>query len=242
MREKIKNLIQRNFKKIPYFFEKRRMLSFEDSGYALIGKLSTSLLHDILSPLTALTLSTQMSSSPQTQTLLKHSNEQVREYVSILRNFLLNKESSELTSINQEIRNCILLIRHLSVTHNVQIQFIEFNQINAHIHPLHVYQIVINLLTNAIEASSNSETKKVILILKKEKNYLYIECKDFGLGISKEILEKIGSYNFSTKSDTRGFGLYSVSHIVHKILKGTLHVESEPNQGSLFTCKIPLFK
>lgn len=241
MKEKIKKLVERNFKKIPYFFEKKNSFYFDESGYTLIGRLSTSLLHDILSPLTSLSLA---ASTPHTstQTLIENSSKQLGEYVSILRNFLLEKNLSNATSINQEIRNCILLIRHLSLMHNVQIQFIEFNQITTHIHPLHIYQIVINLLTNAVEASIHSKTKKVILILKKEKHFLYIECKDFGSGIPQDSIEKIGMYNFSTKSTNRGFGLYSVSHIVHNLLKGTLHVESEPNQGSLFSCKIPLFK
>jgi signal transduction histidine kinase len=243
MKQIYEKIILRNLKKIPYFFKIKPTIHLEQSNYALIGKLSTSLLHDILTPLTSLSLAQEISQeSAQFQPIVTHSTKQISEYVSILKEFLESATGQKPTLINSEISKCLVLLKHKALVHNIQIQYIEFDQIQTNIHPLHIYQIIVNLISNAIEASAESETKKIIVSLRKFKNKFYIECRDYGVGIPQEHIRKIGLYNFSTKSKDRGLGLYSVMHIIQNILKGRLHIESEPNKGSLFSCEIPLFK
>ncbi len=245
MRYFIENVLMRNFKRIPYFFETEPKFFIENQNYALMGKLSASLLHDILTPLCSLSLTTDVVDSENNhlfKPLIKDSTSQIQEYVQLMKNFMIDTPQDSHIHINAEILKCIKLLRYKALEHQVQIQFIEFDQVFVSIHPLHIYQIIINLLSNAIEASTASTTKKVILIIKKDKRNFYIECKDFGIGMTEDTLEKLGTCNFSTKSDTRGFGLYSVKHIVTHILKGQLDTESEPDDGSLFSCTIPLFK
>ena len=239
MKNKFSKIITRNFKKIPLFL-KTNQFHIEQSHYALMGRLSTSILHDILSPLTSLTLATDIENSEKTRPIIEHSTKQIKDYVSIMRHFLSDFSHTTRTHINHEILQCITLLSHKSITHGVQIQFIEFDQIYAHIHPLHIYQIVINLVSNAIEASVDSKIKKVILILKKDKTNIYIECKDFGIGMNQETILKLGLYNFSTKSKQRGFGLYSTIYIIKYILHGNISIQSEPNKGSFFSCILPI--
>jgi two-component system sporulation sensor kinase B len=244
MKQFIDNVVVRNFKKIPYFFEPKETHLVEQSGYALMGKLSASLLHDILTPLTSLGLSSSLNGiQPSILTpLIKHSTDQIQEYIHIMKNFLNENPTDTLLHVNSEILNCITLLKHKALASGVQIQFVELDQVYASIYPLHMYQIIINLLANAIEASEHTESKKIILIIKKEYETFWIECKDFGMGMSQETLDKIGHSNFSTKSCTRGFGLYSVKHIIEKILNGKLIIQSEPDNGSLFSCILPLLK
>lgn len=241
MKHIYEKLILRNFKKIPYFFKIIPTIHFEQSNYALIGKLSTSLLHDILTPLTSLSLAQEITNdSLYVKPIITDSTKQISEYVSILRDFLEHASSEESVLVNSEISKCLLLLKHKALVHDIQIQYIEFDQIHTTIYPLHIYQIIVNLISNAIEASTASETKKIILSIRKFKKNFYIECRDYGVGISQDYIEQIGTYNFSTKSKDRGFGLYSVTHIVHKLLKGNLYIESEPGKGSLFSCEIPI--
>lgn len=245
MKHFLEKIIVRNFKRIPYFFETKPRFYIEQQNYALIGKLSTSLLHDILTPLTSLSLSTTAEETLNSQVIkpiIESSTTQIQDYIKIMRDFLDEPKEDSLNHINQEISKCILLLKNKALTHGVQIQYLEFDQIYSKTYSLHIYQIVINLLSNAIEASISSEVKKVILILKKESENYYIECKDFGSGMTPEILSKIGASNFSTKSDQRGFGIYSIQHIIQNILKGEYIIQSEPNNGSLFSCKLPIIK
>lgn len=241
----IENVLKRNFKRIPYFFEQKQAYHFEQCNYALIGKLSTSLLHDILTPLTSLSLTADVDDSKNMKLLkpiIKNSSTQIREYVEIMKDFMTEKKSDAPLHINPEIMKCISLLKHKALECGIQVQFIEFDQIHTSIHPLHIYQIVINLLSNAIEASSGSDVRKIILILKKDRDDFFIECKDFGTGRTPETVSQIGVCNFSTKSVTRGYGLYSVKHIVTRILNGKINIQSEPSSGSLFSCRLPIKK
>lgn len=244
MKQIINKILIGNLKKIPYFFEQKEHQYTSHNNYALIGKLSTSLLHDILTPLTSLYLTTSITTGAhnekQITPIIEHSTSQIKEYVTIMKDFLSEHHTESLLHINKEISKCIILLKHQALLHNVQIQYLEFDQIQSKAHPLYIYQIIINLLSNAIEASKESQVKKVIIILKKHKNSYCIECKDFGAGISEKIYSKIGTYHISTKSDSRGFGLYSVYHIVKHVLKGTISIQSEPNNGSLFSCVLPI--
>lgn len=239
----IKKFVIRNFKKVPYFFTRKNTHILENQ-YSLIGKLSTSLLHDILSPLTSLQLAHELNSSTHTSVskIISHSNTQIKEYVEIMRDFLYQNQESESVHVNREIHKCLTLIKHKALQNNIQIQFLEFDQITSKIYPIHIYQIIINFLTNAIEASTETNIKKIILIIRKQGNNFCIECKDFGIGINEKDLYKIGLLKFSTKSEHRGVGLYSLHHLISEVLRGDLRIESEKGVGSLFTCTLPIIK
>lgn len=245
MKLTIKRNIIRSFKKIPYFFTRKDSYLYQNN-YALMGKLSTSLLHDVLSPLTSLSMATELAHNHSIHTIspiINNSTEQIKEYVDIMRGFLMEKKTiTKPVHINSEILKCITLIKHKAIQNNIQIQFLEFDQIYSKVHPINIYQIIINLLTNAIEASIDSTNKKVILILKKHEDTFVLECKDFGAGIPQHIIQKIGTYNFSTKSKSRGFGLYSINYILKNILNGSLSVQSENKCGTLFVCTLPIIK
>jgi signal transduction histidine kinase len=233
-----KNFIKRNFKRIPYFFEKEKFLYIEQQNYALIGKLSSSILHAILTPLTSILLLNQ-SKIDNKEKLITDSTQELKEYVDVLRNFTYQNVLDKKILVNSEISKCILLLKHKSISNNIQIQYIEYNRVFAHIHPLHIYQIVVNLVSNAIDASVGSQTQKIIVSLKKDEKGFEIICKDFGEGIPKYILKSAGKSITSTKSSTRGFGLYSVYYVVEKILKGSILIHSKQKEGTCVICKIP---
>lgn len=241
----IQQLVVRNIKSIPYFFHKNPAFNLDQTNYALIGKLSTSLLHDILTPITSLTLGVsayQDETSDVIKPVIDNSARQIKEFVDIMRDFLKESDNESVVHINKEIHKSILLMSHKALQHGVQVQFLEFDQVFSRAHPLYVYQIVVNLISNAIDASMESTTKKVIVLLKKEKDSYIIECKDFGTGIPLKHFREICKMGYTTKCSGSGFGLYSVKHIVTQRLYGELKIYSEPDEGSLFSCRLPIRK
>ena len=234
MKDIFEKFIMRNSKRIPHFFE--------ENNYALIGKLSGSILHDVLTPLTSLTLANenQHLSPNLMEPIIQNSRKELREYLDILKNIMHDNKTLQKIHINEEIRKSILLLKHKIITHNINLQFIEFDQIYSQIYPIHIYQIIINLISNAIEGSTDSNNKQIILLIKKAQNQMQIECRDFGCGIPQHILKNIGKDFTSTKSEQRGFGLYSIHYTIQKILHGTIHIETEEKNGTLFVCKIPI--
>lgn len=104
-------------------------------------------------------------------------------------------------------------------------------------------QAVHNLIDNAIKYSE--KVKKVEIRAFKENRNAVITVQDFGVGISKEEKDKIferfyrGGDELTRTAKGSGLGLTLVKKIVDAH-DGSVQVESEPGQGSIFSIMLPL--
>ncbi len=119
--------------------------------------------------------------------------------------------------------------------------------------PTQLYQILINLCTNASQAMSGNsglieiklENKKINSLNEtkyflKPGNYLKLKISDTGKGISPEIQERIFDPFFTTKKRENGTGLgLSTVHGIVKNHKGNIFVESKEGEGTTFTILFP---
>jgi PAS domain S-box-containing protein len=101
--------------------------------------------------------------------------------------------------------------------------------------------ILINLITNAIKFSP--EQKSVMLRVTNSPDFLKIEVKDRGIGITPEDQQNIFSAfhrgtNVGTIQGT-GLGLSIVKKAVD-LLAGQIHLSSQPGEGTSFTVTLPL--
>jgi two-component system sensor histidine kinase AtoS len=71
-----------------------------------------------------------------------------------------------------------------------------------------------------------------------DREFVKIEVADTGIGISKENLDKIFEPYFSTKDTGTGLGLAIVKKTVDDH-NGAIAVESNLNEGTKFTVKLP---
>jgi len=105
-------------------------------------------------------------------------------------------------------------------------------------------RLLINLISNAIEACSRDKTKFSHSISVKadyyDAHYFMLEVEDDGIGMDDSTCEKIFNQFFSTKgTDGTGLGLL----VVHEIVKehgGRIEVLSAPGKGSTFRIIFPL--
>jgi len=101
------------------------------------------------------------------------------------------------------------------------------------------YQMVLNLISNAIKYSHENKTIKIRSY--DEKQYSVVEIEDQGFGIPKEdiprIFERFYIVDKSRSKKGTGLGLAIVKHIV-KMFNGEIYVKSELGVGSTFTIKI----
>ena len=103
--------------------------------------------------------------------------------------------------------------------------------------PFQVRQILINLVTNAIQASGQGGRVEIEVGGDREEILLLI--KDQGTGIAPENLDRIFEPFFSTKPPGQGTGLgLSVSRSISQRLGGELSVESRLGTGSVFTLRL----
>lgn len=102
-------------------------------------------------------------------------------------------------------------------------------------------QVILNLVTNAADAIVDQGEIKVRTYRKD--NLACLSVSDTGSGIPPENLNRIFDPFFSTKEVGSGTGLgLSISHGIVKSHSGTLSVESEIDEGALFTIDLPCVK
>jgi signal transduction histidine kinase len=106
-------------------------------------------------------------------------------------------------------------------------------------YPAKINQVVLNLVSNAIDASSRGATVSVSSG-PIEGGGVEVVVVDFGHGIAPSIRSKIFDPFFTTKPVGRGTGLgLSISLGIVQAHGGTIRVESEVGQGSRFTVRLP---
>jgi PAS domain S-box-containing protein len=119
--------------------------------------------------------------------------------------------------------------------------------------PTQVHQVVMNLVTNAVQAMPAGGTLRVSLdaiALDAPRtatlgnipagNYIVLRIADSGIGIPADILERIFDPFFTTKEVGTGTGLgLSLVHGIVTEVRGAIDVASTPGAGSTFTVYFP---
>jgi signal transduction histidine kinase len=107
--------------------------------------------------------------------------------------------------------------------------------------PIHIRQIVDNLLKNAIDAMEHSQEKSLAVETCLDGKAVLIRISDTGEGIAEEDLPKIYSPDFTTKPIGKGtgLGLASVKTMLDAY-SGDIQVESRKGKGTTFIVRIPV--
>ena len=97
--------------------------------------------------------------------------------------------------------------------------------------------VFINLIKNSIQALENKTNTQIKVRLRNAgKSKTIIEIEDNGEGMAHEVMNQIFVPFYTTKPDGSGIGL-SVSNQIIRSHGGTIHVESEPGNGTVFVIK-----
>ena len=100
-----------------------------------------------------------------------------------------------------------------------------------------IQEVFMNLLSNARDAMSEGGFIEITTSL--ENNFLRIDFKDTGSGMSEEVIKRLFEPFFTTKEKGTGLGL-SVCYGIIKAHNGELKFESEPQKGTTATILLPL--
>ncbi|HCF48646.1 MAG TPA: hypothetical protein DER60_00070 [Syntrophomonas sp.] len=114
--------------------------------------------------------------------------------------------------------------------------------INANLNRLDA--VLINLLTNAMQALDQVEHNKKELICRTflEERYVVMQIIDNGIGIDERILDCIFEPFVTTKAPHQGMGLgLSVVHNVITRMGGKVAASNNEDRGATFTIKLPAF-
>lgn len=211
---------------------------------SVVGELSASVAHEIRNPLTSLKGLVQ---------LLQMEDEKHQLYYQIMIDELnrINHIVSELLLLAkpQQIKyteadlqvilhDVISLLKTEASLHNIQIEFqVQSQPVMIECEPNQLKQLFINILKNAIEASSAGDV--VNITLQSADNNITVMVKDQGVGISKELLERIGEPFYSSKEKGTGLGM-TVSFKIVQSHNGTIKFKSEPDKGTEVIVQLPI--
>ncbi|GMP07528.1 ATP-binding protein [Bradyrhizobium sp. TM239] len=107
--------------------------------------------------------------------------------------------------------------------------------------PIRLEQVVVNLLSNAIDAMRDCERRVLQVRLGRRDDSAVIEVGDTGAGIAPEHLKSLFDPFFTTKEIGEGLGLgLSISYGIVREFGGDILVESAPGKGSTFKVVIPV--
>ena len=102
-------------------------------------------------------------------------------------------------------------------------------------------QVILNLLTNALDASAEGGT--IELNGRQEGEQVLFEVRDHGEGVSESHLKKAFDPFFTTKPAGKGTGLgLYVSYGIIQKMQGKMVLESREGQGTVVKITLPLYK
>ncbi len=207
------------------------------------GELAGSLAHELHQPMSALNAYAESalilanthreegvsSSQPLLHsTLRKIADETIRasEIVRGLRSFFISG-SSKLQHVNatELVRACLTHLTHFASQQDVVLSADLVESAPVYVDPIQIETALINLIKNAIEASSKSQTVRVTLT--KENEFFVIKVLDEGNALNRATQAAIFRPLFTQKKHGLGLGL-SVSKSLVENNGGKLHYVHKP--------------
>jgi len=182
--------------------------------------------------------------------------ERAKELIARILTFSRNGDTEKKPCRIQNIVREVLRLISSSIPDNIKLEN-EIDQNCGHIlcDPIQIYQIIINLCTNAIYAMKDQGgILRICLVSKGSKDikielddiipfddYICLIVSDTGTGMSKTILSRIYEPYFTTKpkGEGTGLGLSVVSGIV-KDHGGDIYVRTYPDEGTYFRICFPI--
>lgn len=146
-----------------------------------------------------------------------------------------------------ELSNCLeIIIRSLGPLlkqHSINYHIESVEPIYMNSYPGALAQIITNLVTNSIHHGFDDECAGAIDIqISLLSNDVQLIYSDNGRGVPQDIQDKIFEPFFTTarKTGGSGLGLAIVYNLVNQKLKGSIALESQPDNGAKFIITFPL--
>lgn len=214
------------------------------------GQEFAGYFHDLINPITAASLTLEEVAHQQTNdtsTKLKKAESAMNNAVKFIQSVQkqLQKESKPVNiNISEAINQATELVQRKLRTHTITLHTNLTGHSEFYTDPLKLFQIISNLLNNAVDACNQVETtleKQIWLSAKIESDALQLIIRDTGPGIPTEILPRIFEPLATTKqnSNSLGLGLCIVHHIVTQEYGGLIEVSETGPNGTTFSVYLP---
>ena len=212
---------------------------------ATIGEVAAMVGHDLRNPLTGITGATYYLKMKLTSRMNSKAKEMLElidkdiDYANKIINDLLDysKEiflEARETTVKSIIEEALSLV---NVPKNINVLDLTEDTLRIQVDVEKMKRVFVNIIKNAIDAMPQGG--KLTIESKEKGGNLEIAFSDTGIGMPKDVLEKLWTALFTTKAKGMGFGLPICKRIV-EAHGGSISVESTVGKGTTFTVTIPI--
>lgn len=157
----------------------------------------------------------------------------------------LSENESISFDIEELVKRVNILMKHelknALITLNIQVNADPKTILRGDITSL--VQVIDNMISNSIQSYNGRTNEKIDLIVDKEEDSIIISVKDTGVGLPKEVQEKLFKEMITTKGKNgTGLGLFMSYSTIRAHFNGNITFESEEGKGTTFHIIIPLAK
>lgn len=227
---------------------------------ASVGFLAAGVSHEINNPLASIALCSE-SLEGRLEDLLENVRGDRAEDMEVVRNYLqmIQKEAFRCKQITEKLldfarrgdslrhatdlrelaEGVIDMVQHLGQYHNKHIELIPGPPVIAPVSPQEMKQVVLNLVTNALE--SLNPGGRVRVSVERDARSTRIIVEDNGCGMTDEVRKHLFEPFFTRRRSGQGTGLgLSITHRIVEEHRGRIDVHSDgPGRGSRFVVSLP---
>lgn len=201
---------------------------------AAIGQTASMVGHDIRNPLQSIVSELYLAKTEVDEFPESESKSSLKESIQLIeeQTFYINKIVADLQDYTKPLTPKPQLIEVASVVrdslssiiipHNVAVNLELKNGTKANVDPLYLKRVLVNLVSNALQAMPNGG--KLTLSTEFDDECACITVKDTGTGIPDNLKPQIFQPLFTTKAKGQGLGLAVVKRLT-EALKGTVTFE-----------------
>ncbi len=213
----------------------------EISRFAEWGRLATGILHDLLNPLTVVSVNLQKIGAQEDSEQVKRALEgtqAMQTYLEAARRQLRNEQEITTFKVGQELTGISQLLQYKAQQAGVRLTIQADNSVTLHGSIALFSQIITNVVANAIDACSEQKKgdRSVNIRAKEDEGVVMLQIIDTGVGMTPEAQAHATEPFFSTKKGKgTGLGLAIVHELVTRDFNGELRLSSEPMMGTTVT-------
>lgn len=225
------------------------------SKAATVGAMSASLAHELNQPLGAIIVNAQtllrwldrdppdLAAARRSAERMIRDSERASEIIRNTRSLLAHADGKlESFRLDDLIDETLTLLEHELQRSGTTVVVEKEETPLLKAVRIELQQVLINLITNAIQAMDEAGSGERIITVRKEKlddDAIRVTIRDSGPGISAEAKEKLFSPFFTTKASGMGMGL-SICRSTLEARGGRLDGGNHPEGGAVFAMSMPI--
>lgn len=222
-----------------------------DEHLHMLGRLASSLSHEIRNPLNAIFLhadvleeelhdaspdspARMVESLAEIKTEIARLNDLVQDYLSLARLSDLQREPADLGEL---VASCVQEMQEQLTTRNITLHLAGLEDLElVALHRNAFRRVLLNLIQNAMDAMPDGGT--LTFCGQQEDTWVRLQVSDTGTGIPDDQIPLLFTPFHTTKEEGTGLGLYVVQQII-QAHEGEITVTSEPDAGTVFVITLP---